>query len=87
MDVTITWQKKNTIYRSDPLTFKCQSDGVLTPTLTWYQPARNEIFRVTNKEITVQVGVNNNSNCSNCKYIAEYGPTPSDEDSENKSNN
>ena len=60
-------------------TLKCQSDGVLTPTLTWYQPDGNEIFRVTNKEITDQVGVNNNSNCGNFRCISENGLTPSHE--------
>lgn len=33
------------------VTLKCQSDGVPTPTLTWYQPDGNEIF--TTKEIAV----------------------------------
>lgn len=56
-------------------TLKCQSDGVLTPTLTWYQPDGNEIFRVTNNEITVQIGVNNNSTYGNFRCIL----TPSDE--------
>lgn len=58
--------------------------------LHWHSPGTNLIeikYWVTNKEITVQVGVNNNSNCSNCRCIAENGPTPSDEDSENKSDN
>lgn len=44
-----------------------------------YQTDGNEIFIVTNKEITVQVGVNNNSNCGNFRCIAENGLTPSDE--------
>lgn len=36
-------------------------------------------YSVTNKEITVQVGVNNNGNCGNLRCISENGPTPSDE--------
>lgn len=60
-------------------TLKCRSDGVLTLTLTWYQPDGNEKFRVTNKEITVQVGVNNNGNCGNFWCVSENGLTSSEE--------
>ena len=61
------------------VTLKCQSDGVLTSTLTWYQPDGNEIFRVTqNKETTDQVGVNDNY-FGHFKCVAENGLTPPDE--------
>lgn len=59
------------------VTLKCQSGGVPTPLLTWYQPDGNEIF--TKKEITVQVVVNINSNFGNFKRVAENGLTPPDE--------
>ena len=36
-------------------------------------------YSVTNKEITVQVAVKNNSNFGNSKCVAENGPTPPDE--------
>ncbi|XP_022795733.1 opioid-binding protein/cell adhesion molecule homolog isoform X1 [Stylophora pistillata] len=61
------------------LTLKCQSDGVPTPTLTWYKPDGNEIFRVTNKEITVQVALKDSGDFGDYKCVAENGLTPRDE--------
>lgn len=62
------------------VTLKCQSDGVPTPTLTWYKPDRNEIFRVTNKEITVQVALKDSGDFGDYKCVAENGLTPHDEE-------
>lgn len=65
-----------TLWVGQTVTLKCHSDGVPTPTLTWYQPDGNEIF--TKKEIIVWVVVNINSNFGNFKRVAENGLTPPD---------
>lgn len=59
-------------------TLKCRQ----TAFLHRHSPGTNLMemkYSVTNKEITVQVGVNNNGNCGNFRCISENGLTPSDE--------
>ncbi|XP_022809177.1 peroxidasin homolog isoform X5 [Stylophora pistillata] len=62
------------------VTLKCQSDGVPKPPLTWYQPDGSEIKRDTNKEITIQVTLNDSGDFGDYKCVAENGLTPHDEE-------
>ena len=52
---------------------KCVSDGVPTPTLTWYKPNGNELNTVTAKESTVQVTLNDEHNFGEYKCVAYNG--------------
>jgi len=55
---------------------KCVSDGVPTPTLTWYKPDGNELNTVTAKESTVKVTMNNDQDFGECKCVAYNGLDP-----------
>ena len=59
------------------MTLKCVSDGVPTPTLTWYKPDRNELNTVTAKESTVEVLLNDEQDFGEYKCIAYNGLDPS----------
>ena len=59
------------------MTLKCVSDGVPTPTLTWYKPDRNELNTVTTKESTVEVLLNDEQDFGEYKCIAYNGLDPS----------
>ncbi|PFX21947.1 Tyrosine-protein kinase receptor Tie-1 [Stylophora pistillata] len=61
------------------VTLKCQSDGVPTPTLAWYKPDGNEIFRVTNKESTIQVLLKDSGDFGDYKCAASNGLVPPDD--------
>ena len=61
------------------MTLKCLSDGVPTPTLSWYKPEGSEINRVTARENKVQVPLRGDQDFGHYKCIAANGLTPSDE--------
>ena len=52
------------------------SDGVPTPTLTWYKPDGNELNTVTAKESAVEVTMNNDQDFGECKCVAYNGLDP-----------
>ena len=58
------------------VTLKCVSDGVPTPTLTWYKPDGNKLNTVTAKESTVKVTMNDNQDFGECKCVAYNGLDP-----------
>ena len=59
------------------MTIKCVSDGVPTPTLTWYKPNKNELNTVTAKESTVEVMINDEHDFGEYKCVAYNGLDPS----------
>ena len=61
------------------VTLKCLSDGVPTPTLSWYKPEGSEINRVTARENKVQVPLRGDQDFGHYKCIAANGLPPSDE--------
>ena len=63
------------------VTMKCVSDGVPTPTLTWYKPNGNEINTVTAKESTVEVMINYEHDFGEYKCAAYNGLDPSNKES------
>ena len=75
-DVT-TSSKKSWIGQT--VTLKCLSDGVPTPTLSWYKPEGSEINNVTATENKVQVSLRGDQDFGDYKCIAANVLTPSDE--------
>ena len=61
------------------MTLECLSDGVPTPTLSWYKPEGSEINRVTARENKVQVPLRGDQDFGHYKCIAANGLIPSDE--------
>ena len=61
------------------VTLKCLSDGVPTPTLSWYKPNGSEINRVTARENKEQVPLRGDQDFGHYKCIAANGLIPSDE--------
>ena len=61
------------------MTLKCLSDGVPTPTLSWYKPEGSEINRVRARENKVQVPLRGDQDFGHYKCIAANGLIPSDE--------
>ena len=61
------------------MTFKCLSDGVPTPTLTWYKPGGSEINRVNATENTVPVKMEVDQDFGDYRCNAANGLPPSDE--------
>ena len=61
------------------VTLKCLSDGVPTPTLSWYKPEGSEINNVTARENEVQVPLRGDQDFGHYKCIAANGLIPSDE--------
>ena len=61
------------------MTLKCLSDGVPTPTLSWYKPEGSGINNVTATENKVQVPLRGDQDFGDYKCIAANGLTPSDE--------
>ena len=59
------------------VTLKCLSDGVPTPTLSWYKPEGSEINRVTARENKVQVPLRGDQDFGHYKCIATNGLFPS----------
>ncbi|XP_066024543.1 neural cell adhesion molecule 1-like isoform X2 [Pocillopora verrucosa] len=62
------------------VTLNCLSDGVPTPTLSWYKPEGSEINRVRARENNVQVPLISDQDFGHYKCIAANGLTPSDEE-------
>ena len=60
------------------VTLKCLSDGVPTPTLSWYKPEGSEINNVTATEN--EVPLRGDQDFGHYKCIAANGLTPSDEE-------
>ncbi len=58
------------------VTLKCVSDGVPTPTLTWYKPDGKKINTVTAKESTVKVTINDEQDFGEYKCVAYNGLDP-----------
>ena len=58
------------------MTLKCVSDGVPTPTLTWYQPNGNELNTFTAKESTVEVFLNDEQGFGEYKCVCYNGLDP-----------
>ena len=58
------------------MTLKCVSDGVPTPTLTWYRPDGNELNRTTAKESTVEVSFNHEKDFGDYKCATYNGLDP-----------
>jgi hypothetical protein len=58
------------------VTLKCVSDGVPTPTLTWYKPDGNELNTVTAKESTMEVSLNDEQDFGEYKCVAYNGLDP-----------
>ena len=61
------------------VTLKCLSDGVPTPTLSWYEPKGSEIKRVRARENKVQVPLRDDQDFGHYKCIAANGLIPSDQ--------
>ena len=59
------------------MTLKCVSDGVPTPTLTWYKPDGNELNTITAKESTVEVSLNDEQDFGEYKCVTYNGLDPS----------
>ena len=58
------------------VTLTCLSDGVPTPTLTWYKPDGIELNTVTAKESTVQVLLRDEQDFGEYKCVAYNGLDP-----------
>ena len=57
---------------------KCVSDGVPTPTLTWYKPDGSQINTVTSIQNIVNVKMSVDQDFGGYKCIAENGLAPTD---------
>ena len=57
---------------------KCASDGVPTPTLTWYKPDGSQINSVTDTQNTVDVQMSMDQDLGGYKCFADNGLTPAD---------
>ena len=60
------------------MTLKCVSDGVPTPTLTWYKPDGIELSTVTAKENRVGVKMSVDGDFGAYKCVAGNGLAPAD---------
>jgi len=58
------------------VTLKCVSDGVPTPTLTWYKPDGNKLNSVTTKESKVVVSLSAEQDFGEYKCVAFNGLDP-----------
>ncbi|XP_078379837.1 uncharacterized protein LOC144662788 isoform X3 [Oculina patagonica] len=58
------------------VSLKCVSDGVPTPTLTWYKPDGNELNTVTAKESTVKVTLDDEQDFGEYKCVSYNGLDP-----------
>ncbi len=60
------------------VTLKCVSDGVPTPTLTWYKPDGSQLNSVIAAQNTVNVKMNVDQDFGGYKCDADNGITPAD---------
>ena len=60
------------------MTLKCVSDGVPTPTLTWYKPDESQINSITSTQNTVNVIMSVDQDFGGYKCVADNGLTPGD---------
>ena len=60
------------------MTLKCVSDGLPTPTLTWYKPDGSQINIVTATQSTVNVKMSVDQDFGAYKCDADNGVKPSD---------
>ena len=60
------------------MTLKCVSDGLPTPTLTWYKPDGSQINSNATKESTVDVEMSFDQDFGVYKCIAGNGLVPAD---------
>ena len=58
------------------MTLKCVSDGVPTPTLTWYKPDGIELNTITAKESTMEVSLNYEQDFGEYKCVTYNGLDP-----------
>jgi len=56
----------------------CKSDGIPTPTLTWYKPGGSRIKSVTATQITVDVKMNEDQDFDGYNCVADNGLAPAD---------
>ncbi|XP_066025243.1 uncharacterized protein [Pocillopora verrucosa] len=77
---TVTTSSKRS-WIGQTVTFNCLSDGVPTPTLSWYKPEGSEINRVRGRENKVQVPLRGDQDFGHYKCIATNALVPSDEKS------
>jgi len=57
---------------------KCESDGVPTPTLTWYKPGGSQLNSVTTTQNTVNVKMKVDQDFGDYKCVADNGLAPTD---------
>ena len=60
------------------MTLKCESDGVPTPTLTWYKPDGSQIKNITATQIAVNMKMSVDQDFGAYKCNADNGVTPAD---------
>ena len=77
-NVTTSYKKS---WIGQTVTLKCLSDGVPTPTLSWYKPEGSEINNVTARENEVQVPLRGDQDFGHYKCIAANVLLPSSEKS------
>ena len=65
------------------VTLKCVSDGVPTPTLTWFKPDGSQISSNTATENTVNVKMNVDQDFGDYKCNTNNGLTPADDETVN----
>ncbi|XP_078379860.1 uncharacterized protein LOC144662799 [Oculina patagonica] len=63
-------------WNGQTVSLKCVSDGVPTPTLTWYKPDGKELNTVTAKESTVKVTLDDEQDFGEYKCVAYNGLDP-----------
>ena len=60
------------------MTLRCVSDGVPTPTLTWYKPDGSQMNSITATQNTVNVTMSIDQDFAGYKCDADNGLTPAD---------
>ena len=61
------------------MTLKCLTDGVPTPTLSWYKPEGSQMKRVRARQSKIQVPLRGDQDFGHYKCIAANGQIPSHE--------